>query len=178
MLPGEILYRCGDLDWVLLLRIWGAIGYAPLLVLRQYRSIQFVPVTQGLAQSEFSYKGDGYKKRIREMSNAWNQTRRMKRLAVGLTTTPEYIEWRGRRINDNIPVPSRGDNQPLGKHLRVVPSELEIIMQDFERRNSESEKKIEQIEEEKMNLRLDMDVQKLETEKTNKGKKQSRGRFR
>ncbi|MBA0871862.1 hypothetical protein Goshw_000740 [Gossypium schwendimanii] len=37
--------------------------------------------------------GDGYKKKIRKMSNAWNQTRHMKRLAVGLMTTPEYIEW-------------------------------------------------------------------------------------
>ncbi|MBA0878219.1 hypothetical protein Goshw_019662 [Gossypium schwendimanii] len=34
----------------------------------------------------------------------------------------------------------------------------EIIRQDFERKNSELEKKIEQMEEEKMNLRLDMDV--------------------
>ncbi|MBA0761341.1 hypothetical protein Gotri_024005 [Gossypium trilobum] len=48
----------------------GAIGYASLLILRQYRSRQFVPVTQGLAQCELSYKGDGYKKKIREMSNA------------------------------------------------------------------------------------------------------------
>ncbi|MFQ6655834.1 hypothetical protein Gotur_026218, partial [Gossypium turneri] len=52
----------------------------------------------------------------------------------------------------------------------VVPSELEIIRQDFERRNSELEKKIEQMEEEKMDLRLDMDGQKLETEKLRKGK--------
>ncbi|MBA0730394.1 hypothetical protein Golax_022784 [Gossypium laxum] len=35
-----------------------------------YRSRQFVPTTQRLAQCEFSYKGDGYKKKIREMSNA------------------------------------------------------------------------------------------------------------
>ncbi|MBA0672664.1 hypothetical protein Goklo_007366 [Gossypium klotzschianum] len=27
------------------------------------------------------------------MSNAWNQTRRMKRLAVGPMTNLEYIEW-------------------------------------------------------------------------------------
>ncbi|KAG8473950.1 hypothetical protein CXB51_034009 [Gossypium anomalum] len=38
MVPDEILYRCGDFDWVPLLRVWGAVGYAPLLVLRQYRS--------------------------------------------------------------------------------------------------------------------------------------------
>ena len=39
LIPDEILYRCRDLDWVPLLGIWGAIGYAPLLVSRQYRSI-------------------------------------------------------------------------------------------------------------------------------------------
>ncbi|MBA0872413.1 hypothetical protein Goshw_013179, partial [Gossypium schwendimanii] len=70
LLPDEILYRCGDFDWVLLLEIWGAIGYAPLLIFRQYKSRQFVPATQGLANCEFSYKGDGYKKKVREMSNA------------------------------------------------------------------------------------------------------------
>ncbi|MBA0878348.1 hypothetical protein Goshw_002641 [Gossypium schwendimanii] len=36
MLSDEILCRCRDFDWVPLLGIWGAIGYAPLLVLRQY----------------------------------------------------------------------------------------------------------------------------------------------
>ncbi|MBA0880187.1 hypothetical protein Goshw_021143 [Gossypium schwendimanii] len=92
------------------------------------------------------------------MTNAWRQTRRMKRLAVGLSTTPEYIEWLSRRINDNILVRSQGDNQLSKKHVRVVPSELEIIKQDFERRNSKLEKKIKQMEEEKMNLKLDMDV--------------------
>ncbi|MBA0729346.1 hypothetical protein Golax_023352 [Gossypium laxum] len=41
----------------------------------------------------------------------------MKRLAVGLKITPEYIEWWGRRINDNIPGPSQGDGKPIEKHL-------------------------------------------------------------
>ncbi|MFQ6653156.1 hypothetical protein Gotur_024699 [Gossypium turneri] len=94
----------------------------------------------------------------------------MKRLAVGPLTTSGYIEWLGKRINDNIPMPSQRDNQLAEKHVRVVPFELEIIRQDFERRNSELEKKIEQIEEEKMNLKLDIDVQKLETKNLRKGK--------
>ncbi|MBA0772817.1 hypothetical protein Gotri_008134 [Gossypium trilobum] len=38
LVPDEILYRCGDFDWVTLLGIWGAVGYAPLLVLKHYRS--------------------------------------------------------------------------------------------------------------------------------------------
>ncbi|MBA0788012.1 hypothetical protein Gotri_026263, partial [Gossypium trilobum] len=50
LLPDEILYRCGDFDWVPLLGIWGVVCYASLLVLRQYRSRQFIPVTHGLAE--------------------------------------------------------------------------------------------------------------------------------
>ncbi|XP_016706959.1 uncharacterized protein [Gossypium hirsutum] len=38
LIPYGILYRCGSFDWVPLLGIWGAVGYAPLLVLRQYNS--------------------------------------------------------------------------------------------------------------------------------------------
>ncbi|MBA0881968.1 hypothetical protein Goshw_030358 [Gossypium schwendimanii] len=122
-----ILYRCGDFNWVPLLGIWGAIGFAPLLVLRQYRSRQFIPITHRLVESEFSYKGDCYKKKIQEMSNLWNQTRRMKRLAVGPMTTPEYNKLWVRRINDNILELSHGNSQSIKEHLRVVPSELEII---------------------------------------------------
>ncbi|MBA0784677.1 hypothetical protein Gotri_006963, partial [Gossypium trilobum] len=151
MLPDEILYRCGNFDWVPLLGIWGAVGYAPLLVLRQYRD-------------------DGFRKKIQEMSSAWKQTRRMKRLAVGPTTTREYNEWWVRRINDNIPKISQENNQSIEEYLRIVPLDLEIIRQDFEGINAELEKKIEQMEEEKMNLRLDIDVQKLETEKLRKEK--------
>nr|XP_012466140.1 unnamed protein product [Gossypium raimondii] len=85
-------------------------------------------------------------------------------------TTPEYDEWRIRRINDNVPESSHEVSQSIEEHLRVIPSELEILKQDFERRNAELEKQIEQIEEEKMNLRLDTDVQKLEAERLRKGK--------
>ncbi|MFQ6667139.1 hypothetical protein Gotur_033255 [Gossypium turneri] len=37
---------------------------------KQYRSRKFVPATQGLAEYEFSYKDDGYKKKVHEMSSA------------------------------------------------------------------------------------------------------------
>ncbi|XP_016732027.1 protein GRIP-like [Gossypium hirsutum] len=104
------------------------------------------------------------------MTNAWRQTRRMKRLAVGPSTTSGYIEWLGKRINDNIPMPSRGDNQLAEKNVRVVPSELKIIRQDFKRRNLEFEKRIEQMEEEKMSLKLDIDVQRMQNENLRKGK--------
>ncbi|KAG8481209.1 hypothetical protein CXB51_025959 [Gossypium anomalum] len=87
IISGEILYRCGRFDWVPLLEIGGAIGYAPLLVLRQFGLRQFVPVTHGLAQSEFMYRGADYKKKVGEISNAWNKTCRLKGIAISPATT-------------------------------------------------------------------------------------------
>ncbi|KAA3488724.1 tropomyosin-2-like [Gossypium australe] len=91
--------------------------------------------------------------RVNEISTAWNQTLRMKKLTVGSMTTPEYSRWFNRRINDSMK-----DVRPMEEYLQIVPSELEIIKQDFEKKNRELEKKIEQLEEEKMHLRLDVDV--------------------
>ncbi|MBA0701614.1 hypothetical protein Goari_022985, partial [Gossypium aridum] len=139
MVVDEIWYHCGDFDWVPLLRIWGAIGYAPLFMLRQYRSRQLIPATQGLAECEFSYSCNNYRGKIRKMSNAWKQIHPVKRITVGATTTPEYHWWRSKRINDNIPRPRE-------------------------------ERKIEQLEEEKLHLGLDVDIHKMEAEKLRKGK--------
>ncbi|KAG8472668.1 hypothetical protein CXB51_034559 [Gossypium anomalum] len=91
MIPGEILYQCGSFDWVPLLGIWGAIGYALLLVLRQFGLRQFVPATRRLAQSEFAYRGADYKKRVGEISSAWNKMCRLKGVAISPATTPEYV---------------------------------------------------------------------------------------
>ncbi|KAH1056080.1 hypothetical protein J1N35_034145 [Gossypium stocksii] len=140
------------------------------LIYSTSRSRQFILVTHGLAQCEFSYRGDNYKKRVKEISNAWNQTCRTKRLAIGSTTTPKYSGWWSKRINDNIPELSLEGSRAMEEYLQVVPLELDIIKQDFERRNSEFEKKIEQLEDEKIHLRLDVDVQKLEAEKLRKRK--------
>ncbi|MBA0634891.1 hypothetical protein Godav_005450, partial [Gossypium davidsonii] len=46
---------------------WRALWLLPDEIL----SMQLVPVTQGLAECEFSYGGEGYKKKAREMASAW-----------------------------------------------------------------------------------------------------------
>ncbi|KAG8474234.1 hypothetical protein CXB51_033589 [Gossypium anomalum] len=138
MTPSEILYRCGSFDW-------GVVGYTLLLVLRQYKAEQFIPVTQGLAQSDFSYKGDHYKKKMREIFEAWKKF--------------------SKRVSDNIPRPSLEAARSMEENLQVIPSELEVIKQEFERKNLELGKKIERLEEEKIYLSLDIDVQKIEVEK-------------
>ncbi|MBA0786777.1 hypothetical protein Gotri_025873 [Gossypium trilobum] len=67
------------------------------------------------------------------MSNTWKQIHLMKRIIVEAMTTPEYYGWRSKRINDNIPRPREERVRSIDEHLRVVPSELEIIKQDFEK---------------------------------------------
>ncbi|MFQ6646492.1 hypothetical protein Gotur_019239 [Gossypium turneri] len=94
----------------------------------------------------------------------------MKIFITNLITTREYSWWWGKRVNDNIPVPSQEDTRPIEEHLQVILSELEIIKQDFEKRSSELGKKIVQLEEKKMRLGLDIDIHKLEADKLRKGK--------
>ncbi|MBA0871701.1 hypothetical protein Goshw_029099, partial [Gossypium schwendimanii] len=91
-----------------------------------------------------------------------------KRITVGATTTPEYHWWQSKRINDNIIRPIEECVRFIEEYLRVVPSELEIIKQDFDKRSLKFGKKIEQLEEEKMRLGLDVDIHKLEAEKLRK----------
>ncbi|MFQ6662518.1 hypothetical protein Gotur_030343 [Gossypium turneri] len=104
------------------------------------------------------------------MSHAWNQTRRMKILAVDLTMTPEYSQWCDQRINDNISALNPKTTRSLEEHLQVLTSKIEIIKQEFEKKSLELGKKIEQLEEEKMQLGLDVDIQRLEANKLRKGK--------
>ncbi|KAL1171804.1 hypothetical protein V6Z11_A05G307800 [Gossypium hirsutum] len=168
MTPNEILYCCGGFDWVPLPGIWRVVGYAPLLILRQYKAGQFIPATQMLAQSDFSYKGDHYKKKMQEISEAWKKICCVKILTKGPTITLEYKGWFSKRINDNIPRLSLGAARSMEESLRVIPSELEVMKQEFKRKNLELGKKIKRLEEEKMYLSLDVDIQKIEVEKVKK----------
>ncbi|KAG8480300.1 hypothetical protein CXB51_024708 [Gossypium anomalum] len=135
-------------DWVPLPGIWGVVGYAPLLVLKQYRAEQFIPATQGLAQSDFLYKGDHYKKKMEEIFEAWKKICCVKIITKGLTTTLKYKGWFSKRINDNIPRPSMGAARSMEENLRVIPSELEVIKKESERKNLELGRKIETLKEE------------------------------
>ncbi|KAH1114258.1 hypothetical protein J1N35_007636, partial [Gossypium stocksii] len=57
----------------------------------------------------------------------------------------EDVEWRAPwmipnkilyRVNDNILVPSQENTRLIEKHLQVIPFELEIIKQVFEKMSS------------------------------------------
>ncbi|KAG8502644.1 hypothetical protein CXB51_001097 [Gossypium anomalum] len=127
MTPSEILYRCGSFGWVPLPGIWRVVSYTPLLVLRQYKAKQFIPAMQGLAQSDFSYKGEHYKKKMREIFEAWKKVCCVKILTKAPTATFEYKGWFSKRVNDNIPRLSLEATRSMEENLRVIPSELEVI---------------------------------------------------
>ncbi|KAK5802847.1 hypothetical protein PVK06_030473 [Gossypium arboreum] len=115
--------------------------------------------------------GDHYKKKIREISEAWKKICCVKILTEGPTTTLEYKEWFSKRINDTIPRPSLGAARSMEESLRVIPTELKVIKQEFERKNLELRIKIGKLEEENMYLSLDVDVHRIEVEKERKEKR-------
>ncbi|KAA3481492.1 coiled-coil domain-containing protein 102A-like protein [Gossypium australe] len=121
MVCDEILYRCGDFDGVPLLEIWGAIGYAPLLVVRQYRSRQFLPATQG-----------------------------MKKFTANPMTTPEYDWWWGQRTNDNIPTSDQENTRSIEEHLQFENRLQEATEVNENRQTRKEIKKLwQEIKEEK-----------------------------
>ncbi|MBA0772340.1 hypothetical protein Gotri_007742 [Gossypium trilobum] len=58
--------------------------------------------------------------------------------------------YKGKRVNDNVHSSSQENTRSIEEHLQVVLSELGIVKQDFEKKNSELGKRIEKLEEEKI----------------------------
>ncbi|KAK5843081.1 hypothetical protein PVK06_005512 [Gossypium arboreum] len=70
MAPNEVLYHCGSFDWVPLPRIWGVVGYAPLLVLRAGLGKSSEQWQQGVQEERA--KAEYWEKKFQEMQ-AQNQ---------------------------------------------------------------------------------------------------------
>ncbi|KAE8668441.1 hypothetical protein F3Y22_tig00112319pilonHSYRG00027 [Hibiscus syriacus] len=128
----EFFYKCGDYKWVMLLGLWGEIGYAPLLVIRQYEGRQFVPVTAGLHSSEFAFHSKNYKRNIMEAFTAWKTTFCIRAKATKEMLTPNYEEWRSVRKNENIPLSDQNEDISMEDRIKVVPSDIEILRVEFE----------------------------------------------
>ncbi|XP_057969402.1 uncharacterized protein LOC131158549 [Malania oleifera] len=67
----NMMYQCGNFLWVPLLGPWGGIAYAPLMARRQVGASQFVPMTHGLADSDFAYEIGDTQNQIRNFMVAW-----------------------------------------------------------------------------------------------------------
>ncbi|KAL1178811.1 hypothetical protein V6Z11_A03G119500 [Gossypium hirsutum] len=85
-----LIYKCGSQDWVPLLGLWGGVRYAPLMVQRQFASRQFIPATEGLAQSKFAFTGEGYMKRVRDTAKSWKEVHLMELALYADTITQDY----------------------------------------------------------------------------------------
>ncbi|MBA0629012.1 hypothetical protein Godav_023636 [Gossypium davidsonii] len=62
------------------------------------------------------------------MSNAWNQTCRMKRFTVGSMTTPKFYGWWNKRVNDNIPGPKLRASLSKIEEMKRRVEELEVTL--------------------------------------------------
>ncbi|KAE8676162.1 Tubulin alpha-1 chain [Hibiscus syriacus] len=150
----EFIYKCGDYNWIMLLGLWGGIGYAPLLVIRQYEGRQFVPVTAGLQSSEFAFHSKNYKRNIMEAVTAWKTTFCIRAKAAKEILTPDYEEWRFVRKNENIPLPDQNEDISMDDRIKVVPSEIEILRAEFEAERDGWSKELEQMRQDKAMLGL------------------------
>ena len=119
------------------------------MVSRQYRSRQFIPATRGLATCDFPYKGRDYKRVVAAIAKAWKYPLKMEPFDEKPRVTPEYRRWRNRRIDDEVPIRDSEVSIPLEEQLRVNPSDMEIVRQDFEGKYINMEMRLSRLENEK-----------------------------
>ncbi|KAG8500525.1 hypothetical protein CXB51_002658 [Gossypium anomalum] len=161
--PSVLLYKCGSQDWVPLLGLWGGVGYAPLLVQRQFSSRQFIPATGGLAQFEFAFAGEGYMKRVRDIAKSWNEIHFMELALYADTLTQDYDLWRKQRVSSQqISSTNCTAQNPF---LEEMPSELEIARQEFEREKAKMSRDLSTLQEENYQLKIEVQVERSRTER-------------
>ncbi|KAG8497914.1 hypothetical protein CXB51_007295 [Gossypium anomalum] len=161
--PSVLLYKCGSQDWVPLLGLWGGVGYALLLVQRQFSSRQFIPATGGLVQSEFAFTGEGYMKKIRDTARSWNEIHFMELALYADTLTQDYDLWRKQRVSSQqISSTNCTAQNPF---LEEMPSELDIARQEFEREKAKMSRDLSTLQEENYQLKIEAQVERSRTEK-------------
>ncbi|XP_057951006.1 uncharacterized protein LOC131145843 [Malania oleifera] len=98
----NMMYRCGNLPWVPLLGPWGGIAYAPLMVKRQLGASQFVPMTHGLADSDFAYEIGDTQNQIRKFMVAWKHVHLIGPGDRIATVQGSYEAWQENRVNPQL----------------------------------------------------------------------------
>ncbi|KAK8505872.1 hypothetical protein V6N12_042896 [Hibiscus sabdariffa] len=152
----NVLYRCGEHSWVPLLGLWGHLVYAPLLVLRQYGSTQFVPATKGLKDFHVNYETDkSYKVAVHNASVAWNHIRRVRIFSAPYPMTPEYEVWRFQRLNDRVPNMNPEGTQSVQERLAILPREVDLIREQLEQEQEQRHKLEKKFEQERSDFRLE-----------------------
>ncbi|KAK8363627.1 hypothetical protein V6Z12_A03G175100 [Gossypium hirsutum] len=115
------------------------------MVQRQFASRKFIPTTEGLAQSEYAFTGEGYMKKVRDTAKAWKEVHLMELALYADTITQDYDIWRKQRVN------------------KEMPSELEVIRHEFEREKAKLLRDISSLQEENYQLKIDVQIEKSQT---------------
>ncbi|XVE98949.1 hypothetical protein REPUB_Repub03eG0153200 [Reevesia pubescens] len=174
MPTSSFIYRCGNNPWVPLIGLWGAVNYAPLLVRRQFRSKQFIPMTHGLNSLEFDYKTEGYLANLRKISEDWRKVFESELDRLSDKTTPEYLEWRNKRVCDasaHLQEFARPPNFPP----RAILSNVNIVRQELEAKKMEWEREKTKLVEEATFAKYDTMIRTAELERTAKELEITRG---
>ncbi|XVF76190.1 hypothetical protein PTKIN_Ptkin13bG0246800 [Pterospermum kingtungense] len=159
----SVLFRCGKMPWVPLLGLSGVIGYAPLMVLRQFGANQFVPTTHGLRELDYEYREPNAFERTKSILQMWKDTHRM---IVGPLVdkdkvTPKYEIWRNQRVKDSV-----ASSECFPRPISIVPpeptlSEADLVMQRLETEKKEWEKEKSKLQETVSQLKSDAMVQEI-----------------
>ncbi|KAH1030122.1 hypothetical protein J1N35_046057 [Gossypium stocksii] len=161
--PSVLLYKVGNQDWVPLLGLWGGVGYALLMVQRQFSSRQFIPTTGGLAQSEFAFTGEGYMKRVRDTAKSWKKIHLMELALYADTLTQDYYIWRKQRVNSQqVSSTNYSFQNPFSEEM---PSELEMARQEFEHEKAKMLRDLSALQEENYQLKIDVQIERSRIEK-------------
>ncbi|XP_039069694.1 uncharacterized protein LOC120216286 [Hibiscus syriacus] len=156
-LPKEdILFRCGNDSFIMLHGLWGAIGYTPLIALRQFSTLQFVLATHGLKEAEFSFSTPGYRERISKIYMAWLEPHCMSFKIIEHVFTPAYEVWRLQMINNNTSKPNLEDELTMEERLKRLPTEAELLREEMQLINMEKEKENRKFSDEKTMWELEL----------------------
>ena len=115
-----------------LLRLWGVVNYASILMCRQYAAEQFISGTHGLNQLEFAYGDPGYATQLAELSKLWIEPQRAEIARHSYDLALGYLEWKVISIKD-VMLPARDDSVQSANPLSErIPTEIEILRRELE----------------------------------------------
>ena len=95
-------------------------------------SEQFIPITHGLNQLEFTYGDPGYAAQLAKLSTLWSEPQRVNLTRHGRNIAPGYLEWNASREKD-VTLSVRDDSiQPACPLPERMPTELELLRRELE----------------------------------------------
>ncbi|KAA0056623.1 girdin-like [Cucumis melo var. makuwa] len=124
------IYRCEDFHSVPLLGPWGGVNYTPLLVLRQVWLKQFIPPTQNLQESDFSYNPEDCQGKKRQAVCAWKSIRKIKDKGHCEGVTSGYEAWKANKrkniIDISREVVERGKETSFAQPNQWIEKSIEL----------------------------------------------------